>query len=190
MRVPPALPAVVLLVSLLSAQATSPGAVASIETKLQHIASNAALYRPDQTPTELTQAEINAYFAAGKVKLPAGVKSVVLRSQPDVITGTARIDFDQVRAGRSSYNPLLSIFSGEHDVDVVAHAHGAGGEGFVNVDTVTLDGVEIPRFALQIFVEKFVTPRYPNVGLDSRFPLPDRIDTAAVGLHKLTVTQK
>jgi hypothetical protein len=39
-------------------------------------------------------------------------------------------------------------------------------------------------------VEKFLTPKYPQIGLDSQFPLPDRIDTATVGLHKLTVTQK
>ena len=31
---------------------------------------------------------------------------------------------------------------------------------------------------------------YPGVGLDSNFVLPDRIDTAKVGLHKLSITQK
>ena len=54
----------------------------------------------------------------------------------------------------------------------------------------SLDGVEIPQFALELFVEKFLTPKYPQIGMDSQFTLPDRIDTAIVGLHKLTVTQK
>ena len=60
----------------------------------------------------------------------------------------------------------------------------------VSVDSVSLDGIEIPRFVLQLFVEKYLQPKYPNIGLDSRFALPDRIDTAIVGLHKLTITQK
>jgi hypothetical protein len=41
-----------------------------------------------------------------------------------------------------------------------------------------------------MFVEKYVTPRYPDVGLDSTFALPAKIETATVGPHKLTVVQK
>ena len=72
----------------------------------------------------------------------------------------------------------------------MAHAHGSGGTGFVHVDSVSLDNVEIPRFALQLFVEKFLQPQYPDIGLDSRFQLPDRIQSATLGEHKLTVVQK
>jgi hypothetical protein len=106
------------------------------------------------------------------------------------VTSTARVDFDQLKTGRNSSNPLLSVFAGVHDVVVVAHAHGIGGHGFVHVDSVSLDGVEIPAFVLQIFVQKYLQPRYPNIGLDSRFALPDRVDTATVGLRTLTITQK
>ena len=44
--------------------------------------------------------------------------------------------------------------------------------------------------ALEYFVNKYITPKYPNVGMDSRFQMPDKVDLAAVGYHKLTVTQK
>jgi hypothetical protein len=165
-------------------------AVISMERKLQHVQSNATLAHPDQTPTEFTEQEINAYFASGAIKLPAGVQSVNFQGQPEVVTATSRVDFDQLKAGRRSSNPLLSMFSGIHDVVVSAHVRGAGGQGYVNVDSVSLDGVEIPRFALEMFVEKYLQPKYPGVGLDSQFALPDRIDTAKVGLHKLTITQK
>jgi hypothetical protein len=165
-------------------------AVSSMERKLQHVQSNATLAHPDQTPTEFTEQEINAYFASGAIKLPAGVQSVNFQGQPEVVTATSRVDLDQLKAGRRSSNPLLSMFSGIHDVVVSAHVRGAGGQGYVNVDSVSLDGVEIPRFALEMFVEKYLQPKYPGVGLDSQFALPDRIDTAKVGLHKLTITQK
>ena len=164
--------------------------VAGMERKLQHVQQNAASATPNRAPTEFGEQEINDYFAAGKVKLPAGVQSVTFQGQPEVVTGTARVDFDQIVAGRQSSNPLLGMFRGVHDVVVVAHAHGAGGQGFVNVDSVSLDGMEVPRFLLQVFVDKYLHSKYPAIGLDSQFALPDRVDTATVGLHKLTITQR
>jgi hypothetical protein len=164
--------------------------LASMEQKLHHIQANVGRARPDQTPSVFTESEVNAYIASDNVKLPDGVKSVKLAGAPGVITGTAQVDFDRVREGAHSSNPLLSIFSGIHEVVVVAHAHGAGRTGYVHVDSVSLDGVEVPHFVLELFVEKYLTPKYPQIGIDSQFALPDRIDAAIVGLHQLTVTQK
>jgi hypothetical protein len=164
-------------------------AVLSMEHKLGRIESNGSSpHSPART--EFTEDEINAYFAAQEVDLPAGVQSVRFSSAPGVVTATTRVDFEKIKAGEGSFNPLLEVFSGVHDVVVVAHAHGEGGVGYVQVDTVALDGVNIPRFALQLFAGKYVQPRYPDLGLDSKFRLPDRIDSATVGAHELTVTQK
>ena len=178
------------LIAQVNPSSKSGAPVSSMERKLQHVQSNGALAHPDQTPTEFTEQEVNAYVASGAIKLPAGVESVNFQGQPQVVIATAHVDFDQLKAGRRSSNPLLSMFSGIHDVVVSAHVRGAGGQGYVNVDSVSLDGVDIPRFALQMFVEKYLQPKYPGVGLDSKFALPARIDTATVGLHKLTITQK
>lgn len=164
--------------------------LASIERKLNHLDANARLVRPDQTPTVLTEAEINAYIASDQVTLPDGVQSVKLRGEPGTIDGVARVDFDRVREGIHSSNPLLAIFSGVHDVEVITHAHGAGHTGYVHVDSVSLDGVEVPRFALELFVEKYLQPQVPEMGMDSTFELPDKIDTATVSQHTLALTQK
>jgi hypothetical protein len=165
-------------------------AVAATERKLRRIESIGSSPHPPPTRTELSEEEINAYFAAGKVDLPAGVESVRFESEPGVVKATTRVDFERIKAGRSSFNTLLEVFRGVHDVDVVAHAHAAGGVGYAEVDSVSLDGVEIPRFVLQLFVANYIQPKYPNLGLDSSFRLPDRIDQATVGAHELTVTQK
>ena len=170
--------------------ASNPPPLASFERKLQHVENNWAQSQPDPSPTEFSEQEINAYFASGSVKLPVGVQSVVFQEQPGVVVGTSRVDFDQLKAGKNSYNPLLSIFSGLHDVVVAAHAYGARSEGFVHVDSVSLDGVEVPQFVLELFVEKYLKPRYPNIGIDSRFALPARVDAATLGLHRVTLTQK
>jgi hypothetical protein len=166
-------------------------ALARCERKLDHIEANGRVVHPNQTPTVLTEQELNAYLASDQIELPAGVDSVKLEAEePGIVHGTARIDFDKVRVGVRSSNPLLEIFSGIHEVVVNTHARAAEGQGYVHVDSVFLDGIEVPRFVLELFVEKYLETKNPRIGLDSRFALPDRIDRAIVGQHQITLTQK
>jgi len=162
---------------------------ADMEHKLEHLLSNGKLQHPDPTPTVLTEEEINVYLASGEVKLPAGVESVSFEEEPGVVTANLQVDFDQLKAQRNSGNPLLQIFTGMHAIEGRAHAHGADGSAFVNVDSVSLDGIEIPRLALQLFVDQYLRPQYPQAGLDSQFALPAKIETVVVGSHQLTITQ-
>jgi len=164
--------------------------VEATQRKLDHIESNGKREHPDSTPTMFSEQEINAYLTSGRVDLPAGVKSVRLAGVPGIVTANLKVDFDRLKAGQESLNPLLSVFSGIHDVVVEAHAHGAYGKGFVQVDSMSLDGVTIPRFVLELFIEKYLRPKYPEIGMESRFALPHRIDAAVVGLHILTIVQK
>jgi hypothetical protein len=189
-------PAVIILLSVLACRfvvasgRTAKQTTPSAQQKIAHIEANGRAAHPDPTPTVLTENEVNGYLASGELKMPAGVQSLRLRGEDGQIAGTARVDFDQVRTGVRSSNPLLSLFSGVHDVEVATHAYGEGGQGFVHVDSVSLDGVEVPRFVLQLFVEKYLTSRYPDIGLDSKFKLPDRIDSARVRTHTVTLIQK
>lgn len=164
--------------------------VQSAEQKLHYLDENAKREVPDPRPTELTETEVNTYLASGKVRLPVGVEALHLVGTPGVINGRCRVDFDRVRAGRANSNPLLRLFSGVHDVEVEAQASGSNHRGRVHVNSAAIDGIEVPHFILELFVEKYVTPRYPGVGLDSTFALPDKIETATVGSHRLTVIQR
>jgi|SRR5437588_440721 len=162
----------------------------SMQAKLDHIQQNGERSTPDQTPTVMTEEEVNDYIASGQIVLPQGVKKLRLEGQTGIVTAFLNVDFDEIRGGQSSSNPLLSVFSGRHDVRVEADAAGSGREGRVHVREVSIDGFTVPRMALEYFVSKYITPKYPNIGLDSKFQLPDKIDVATIGYHKLTVTQK
>jgi hypothetical protein len=162
----------------------------SMQRKLGHIQENAQRPQPDQTPTVISEEEINAYLAAGRVSLPKGLKKVVLEGSSGVVTALLSVDFDEIRAGQNSANPWLSVFSGLHNVRIETDAAGNGGEGRVGVRSIAIDGTEVPRMALEYFVDEYLKPKYPNVGLDSQFPMPTRIDIAIVGYHTLTVTQR
>jgi hypothetical protein len=162
----------------------------SLQVKLDHIQQNGEPDHPDQAPTVMTEEEVNDYIAAGRIVLPQGVKKLKLEGRTGVVTAFLNVDFDEIRAGQNSSNPMLSLFSGQHDVRVEADAAGTGREGRVHVREVTIDGFSVPRMALEYFVSKYITPKYPNVGIDSQFQLPNKIDTATVGYHKVTITQK
>lgn len=165
-------------------------AVRSAERKFHHIEINGQAPTPDSTPTVLTEDEVNAYINSGAVQLPKGVRRVRLEGVPGVVTANARVDFDQITQGSRSVNPLLMLFSGVHDVQAAAHAHGERGQGYVHIDRVAIDNVEVPQVALQFFIDHYIKPKHPEIGIDTRFRMPDRIDTAIVGQHQLTFVQK
>jgi hypothetical protein len=163
---------------------------ASMQNKLEHIEQNSKRAKPDPAPTVMTEEEINDYFAAGNMKMPQGVQKITFQGKSGQVTALAVVDFDQIRAGQRTSNPLLAVFNGTHHVGIDSDVYGSEGRGKVHVRGVSIDGTAVPNFALEIFVDKFLKPKYPNVGMDSVFDLPDKIDTATVGYHKLTVTQK
>jgi hypothetical protein len=75
-------------------------------------------------------------------------------------------------------------------VEAKAQAQGSGGQGHVQIESVSLDGVAIPRAALEFFVDRYIKPKHPDIGLDTTFKLPYKIDLATVGSRQLTITQK
>src|SRR5207253_3389497 len=105
----------------------------SLQRKLDFIQQNGAQKNPASTPTVMTEEEVNDYFAAGRVKLPQGVKKVSFSGDSGSITALTTVDFDQIRAVQHSMNPLMALFSGVHDVRVEAAAAGAGGKGTVHI---------------------------------------------------------
>ena len=158
--------------------------------RLHHIQQNGMSATPDTTPTVLPDDEGNAYFAAGRVKLPVSVQQLRYSTTPGTVNAIARIDFDVLTQNSTSNNPLLSLFSGVHDVRVVADASAQNGTATVTAQSVEIDGIPVPRMALEYFVKKYLTSKFPNVGMTSHFKLPSRVDSAKVDSAKVIVYQR
>lgn len=169
---------------------SSPASVADSVQKRDHIRRNARRTHPDQRPTVFTENEINAYLASGRAKLPAGVQSLYLTETPGQIAAKAQVDFEAVTAGKRSGSPLMRLFRGAHQVEAEGRAVGRGGQGQLHIEKVSLDGVPVPRAALEFLLDHYVKPKHPGVGLDAAFLLPERIDMVTLGQHMLTLTQK
>lgn len=162
----------------------------AFQNKLELLERNARSNPVPRRSTQINADEVNAWFSEGGYKLPHGVEKVVFHSIPETIQADATVDFDAVKEGKRNLNPLLSVFSGVHDVQVTAKGSADNGTGHVNIETVSIDGVRVPRLALEMFVSKYLKPKYPNVGLDNDFKMPDRIDTATVGNDNVLLTQR
>jgi hypothetical protein len=163
----------------------------SFQKKVDLIKTNAAAQQPAQRPTVFSQEEVNAYFAERRLKMPEGVQKVNFDLKPEEVTAFTRVDFEQLRQSRPSMNPLLAIFDGVHDCQVVAHAESTGpGTVRVRVESVTIDGMNVPRMALQMFVNHYVKPKYPNVDLDAEYKLPVRMDSATIKTQEGVIVQK
>lgn len=162
----------------------------SLQKKIDYLILNGEKAKPDQRPTVLTDAEVDAYMNSDRLKIPAGISQIQLVTTVGEATGTAKIDFDQLLAGVRRTNPLWSLFSGVHDVKVLVRAWGKDGMGNVQVQKVWLDGHEIPRYVLEFFLEHYLKPRVPQASLDSRFKMPARIWTATVTKGRTTLVQK
>jgi hypothetical protein len=163
----------------------------SFQKKVDFIKTNAAAPQPSQKPTPFSQEEINAYFAERRLKMPEGVQKVTFDLKPEEVTAFTRVDFEELRKSRQSMNPLLAIFDGVHDCQVIAHTENTGpGTIRVRVESLIIDGTNVPRMALQMFVNHYVKPKYPNVDLDAEYKLPTRMDSATIKTQEGVIVQK
>ena len=160
------------------------------QSKLDFLERNGNANPVQRRSTQINADEVNAWFREGGYKLPQGVQKVIFHSQPDTIQANTTVDFDAVKEGKRNLNPLLSVFSGVHEVQITATGSAQNGRGQVNVQTVSIDGVSVPHLALEMFVSKYLRPKYPNIGLENNFEMPDRIDTATIGNDNALLTQK
>lgn len=175
-----------------STQQPSSQAFASAQRKIAWLQENGRNPHPSTRPTVLTAEEWDAYLNQGGVNLPNGVSNVRISSQPaDAVRANADVNFDRLTNNRTRNNPLLALFTGIHHVTVTAQASAAKGIATVRIQSVTFDGVTVPRIALEYFADRYLRPRYGNaVALDSTFPIRSRIDTAVLGPDRVTITQR
>lgn len=163
----------------------------SMEKKIAAVRENGERGRPGKQTTVFAQDEVNAYFAERRLTMPEGVRSVTFDLTPGKVFSRARIDFDEITRERRNRNPLMHLFTGTHDVEVGARATSAGpGRVRVNVESVAIGGVTVPRMALQFFIERFVNPKYPKVRLDGEYTLPAKMDSVTIDMRKGTAVQK
>jgi hypothetical protein len=135
----------------------------------------------------LTARELNAYI---EHEVPAGVHHPKLEVvSPGLTTGTAMIDFGQMRRAQG-YSPgwlMSKLLDGERPVSVTARISSAHGQATVEVQRAAISGVEIDGRTLDFLIQNFLLAMYPDAAVGRPFQLGHRIERldvqpAAVGV--------
>ena len=138
----------------------------------------------------ISEAELNAYLEDKQSNLPQGITAIHVKLQPSHPVGTAEIDFDLLKSGmKTPPNPLLALFfQGQHTLGVDGTFTSSNGEGQYHLDTVTLDGIEIPQMIVDYMIDNFLKSHYPDFPVNRAFPLGNGIDQLTIESGSVLVT--
>jgi hypothetical protein len=132
------------------------------------------------TRVELTDRELTAY---AQHEAPQGVRNTRLEIAPSgLITGSAMIDFNEVRRaqGHPSGWLMSRLLEGERPVSVSARLSSSQGHAQVDVERVTISGLELDGATLDFLIQNVLLPLYPDAAVDRPFELGHRVDRIEV----------
>jgi len=138
----------------------------------------------------ISETEANSYLRYEMASdLPPGVSKARVRFQPGRPQGFAEVNFDKIKeASKTPPNYLVDyILRGVHTVGVDGTLYGSGGSGQFHLESVTLDGMAMPRVVVDYLIDHYLKAHYPDISVDRPFPLPYSIDKVSVEAGALIV---
>lgn len=129
---------------------------------------------------ELTAGEINAY---AQHEAPPGVHNPHLEiGAAGLTTASAVVDFNQLE--RAQGHPpgwlMSKLLQGERPISVIGRVTSANGQARVDVERVTVSGLEIDGGTLDFLIHNFLLALYPDAAVDRPFDLAHHIDRLEV----------
>jgi hypothetical protein len=135
-----------------------------------------------------TTDEINAY-AREQVATAVGdaIKQPRVEFASGQATGSAVVDFVKLQTQRGQPPGALLRWAlrGEKPIKVRLRFRSGNGEGRVDVEEVELAGVPLTGRALDLVIDYYLRPRYPDIAIGEPFELRhkvERIDLTALGV--------
>ena len=131
----------------------------------------------------ITEIEINSYLHYELAPaFPSGLSSLRLKFQPNRPQGWLQVNFDQLKGNfETPPNPLMDYFlQGEHTMGVEGTFYTANGMGRFQLETVTVDGITVPRFVVDFLIEHYLRAHFPNADPNRPFHLPSSIQKIVV----------
>jgi hypothetical protein len=138
----------------------------------------------------LTFPELNAWAAR---ETPAGVRNPPLRATArDLASGAALIDFGKLErsAGRQPGWLMSKLLDGERPVSVTARIRSSAGRATVDIERVEISGIVIDGRTLDVLIQNFLLPMYPDAVIGRPFELGHRIDRIDVSPSAVAVLLK
>ena len=168
--------------------AISAAAAQSAAEKVRQI-QEASNGRTGGVLAEFSEEEVDSYLAYEMASdYPAGVSKVQVRFLPARILGTSEVDFDKAKAARRIPSGIADyLFGGVHTLSVEGGFSAIDGVGQFDLESVALDGFVLPQMLVNLLIETFLKPRFPDLALEDPFLLPYSIDRVQVMRERIVV---
>ena len=171
----------------LAAAVLSPDLSRSAKQKLDRIYEGKV---PPRSTILLSQDEINSFLRYDyAAQVPRGVTEPWIGLEPDLVQGSAAVDFAEWRtAGGAPPGKLLGwLLRGKRKVEAAGRFTSSGGNGRVDIESVKIGGMPISAAAVTFLIEHMVRPRYPAAVVGRSVPLAFHLEQARVERGRLVL---
>jgi hypothetical protein len=163
---------------VLYSENVSPEAAASCASKYNLLRSGTTT-----GAINFTEPEINSWLALDlSHSYPNGVRDVSVQLRRNNAVVLANVDFDLLKVSVPNLLPdmMQYLFTGVHDVRVEGTINGRNGSAEYDIESVTLDDVPLPSFAVEMLLTRVLRRRFPGKNVESPFNLPFGIDRLSI----------
>ena len=103
-------------------------------------------------------------------EIPAKVETIDIAIGNDLISAATELTFE---TEEGSGNPIVdALLGGTHSLFIEGRLTTDSGQGRFELQRVRVDGFPVPLLVIEALIRRFVTPRFPEVDLDSSFRIP------------------
>jgi hypothetical protein len=167
-------------------------AAQSMEAKLRILQSEDVRPAASSYPAVIvTENEANSYLKIHSPEfLPPGVHGPALRFQPEHVTGSADVNFDEfsrVYTNPNDWGPkvMAAMFKGTQRVTATGKVQSSNGQATVQVESVTVGPMIVPVWLVDYLVQNYLQPKY-KFDLSKPLPLPSHVRQIVLGSGQAT----
>lgn len=143
---------------------------------------------PKGSSVTLTAMELNAMAREDvQAAVGDGIRDAKLVFGTNRVTGSGTVNFTKLQTAKGKPPGLMTaiLLRGDHDLKVGVRVTTGKGSGQVDVQSVELDGIDISGKLLDLLIDYYLKPRYPEVKIGKPFDLKynvERLDITPAGI--------
>jgi len=166
-------------------------AAQSMEAKLRILETGDVQPASSYPAVVVTENEANSYLKIHSPEfLPPGVHEPALRFQPEHVSGSADVNFEEfsrVYTNPNDWGPkvMAAMFKGTQRVTATGKVQSSNGQAKLQVESVTVGAMTVPPWLIDYLVQNYLQPKY-KFDLSKPLPLPAHVRQVVLGSGQAT----